>query len=646
LTPGLLIKNLSIYHKLFSFFVIISAMKSLINKPDPIRQIIAMLVGGVILFFAITLVWMVGYQLLYAGRIFPGVSVAGVDLSGLSPNDAALKLNQTLSYPLTGKILFRDGEQVWVASPVELGMVFDATASANAAYDNGRRGGFFTALAQQVNSRGSGSDVPPVILLDQRVAYSYLQNIATQMDRPTVEASLRVDGTNVVAEPGQVGRSLNLDATLIYLGAQLQTFRDGEVPLVVQETVPQFVDLSSQAEAARRILSQPLTMTIPGYVSGDPGPWTYDIPVLANLLTVDDVDNQMQVGLDKNVLRDSLNDLKVNIDRLPSNAKFVFNDESGAIEPIQESSIGRNLDVEASILAINEALARGEHNVTLRVDEQQPAVADTATGADLGITEQIISYTTYFYGSSSARIQNITAAAERYHGVLIAPGETFSMGSELGDVSLENGFAEALIIYGGRTIKGVGGGVCQVSTTLFRTVFNAGYPVVERYSHAYRVAYYEETPGGGIDPDLAGLDATVYFPLVDFKFQNDTPYWILMETYVNVGARTLTWKIYSTSDGRNVTWETTGPSNVVPALPPVFQENPDLKTNEIKQVDYAAQGADVTVTRTVWRNGSVYFTDEFRTHYEPWAAVCEYGPGTEDPERAAKKLQICVKPNT
>ncbi len=163
----------------------------------------------------------------------------------------------------------------------------------------------------------------------------------------------------------------------------------------------------------------------------------------------------------------------------------------------------------------------------------------------------IWSETSYFYGSSAERIQNIEAAARQYHGVLVAPGETFSMGAHLGDVSLDNGFAEALIIYGGRTIKGVGGGVCQVSTTLFRAVFNAGFPIVERTPHAYRVSYYEQNASGGVDPRLAGLDATVYFPLVDFKFTNDSPYWILMETYMGSGS--LTWKFYSTSDGRSVT---------------------------------------------------------------------------------------------
>ena len=614
------------------------------------KQILAALIGGFMLFLAIIITWTVGYQLLYAGRIFPGVSVAGVDISGLSPNDAALKLSQTLSFPITGKILFRAADRAWVASPAELGMVFDPSASALAAYEYGRSGGLFGALAGQVRAGGLGADVSPVLIFDQRVAYTYLQNIASQVNQPVVEASLRLDGTNVVAQPGQVGRLLNLDATLIYLGSQLQSFRDGEVALVIQEAAPKLLDVSSQADAARRILSQPLTITVPNYRDGDPGPWTYDIPVIANMIKVNVVENNgkadMQVGLDLAALRSSLNELKTYVDRQPQSARFIFNDETGQIEPIKASSVGRVMDVEASITAINDALLRGEHTVSVVVGEQQPAVVDTATGSELGITQQLISYTTYFYGSSAARIQNINAAATQFNGVLVAPGETFSMGSVLSDVSLENGFAEALIIYGGRTIKGVGGGVCQVSTTLFRTVFNAGFPVVERIPHAYRVSYYEKDASNNIDPDLAGLDATVYFPLVDFKFTNDTPYWILMETDVNVDARTLTWKLYSTPDGRSVTWDTTGPTNVVPPPAPIFEENPELSADQIKQVDYPAQGADVNVTRTVWRDGQVYFSDQFQTHYQPWAAICEYGPGTEDPKKTARKKELCLSPNT
>ena len=609
-------------------------------------QIVAALVSGFTLFFIIVLASTLSYQLLYAGRIFPGVSVAGVDLSGLSPSDAALKLNQTLSYPINGKILFRDGEKVWVATPAELGMVFDPSSSAMTAYGLGRSGGLFGSLSGQIRAGGFGANVAPVIIFDQRVAFQYLSQISAKIDQPTVEAGLSLDGTNVVAQPGQVGRELKIDATLVYLGAQLQTFSDGEVPLVVQEIQPQILDVSAQADMARQILSQPLTLSIPDANEGDPGPYVYNVQILANLLGVQRVPNGVQVVLNATGLRDLLAPVKQQVDRSASDAKFTFNDDTGQLDLIQDSKVGRAMDLDASIKAINDALLRGEHSVPLVIAEAQPQIAGTATGQQLGITQLIWSETSYFYGSSNERIQNIQAAAERFHGVLVAPGEVFSMGATMGDVSLENGFAEALIIFGGRTIKGVGGGVCQVSTTLFRGVFNAGFPIVERYSHAYRVPYYEMIASGAVDPNLAGLDATVYFPLVDFKFKNDSPYWILMETYVNVGARSLTWKFYSTKDGRSVTYQTTGPTNVVPAPAPLFEEKPDLKKNQMKQVDYAANGADVTVTRTVMKDGAVYFQDQVTTHYQPWQAVCDYGPDSKDPKKLANENNLCRTPST
>ncbi len=610
-------------------------------------QVVAAFISGMALFFAVIITWTLGYQLVYAGRIFPGVSVAGVNLSGMAPSDAAVKLNQALSFSTTGKILFRDGEKVWVASPAELGMVFDPSRSAVTAYKLGRSGGLFGALSGQIRAAGAGVSVPPVIVFDQRVAHFYLSQISTQVNQPLIEASLKLEGTNVVTQPGQVGRELKIDATLVYLSAQLQSFSDGEVPLVVQELQPQLLDLSAQADTARQILSQPLTLTVPNATGTDSGPYIYNPEVVANLVVaqrVPDGDQQdIRVLLNPRGLRDLLVPVKTQVDRLASDAKFIFNDETRQLDVMQESSVGRELDIDASIRAINEAVARGEHAVPLVINETQPRVAATMTGQELGITELIWAETSYFYGSSAERIQNIEAAARQYHGILVAPGETFSMGAHLGDVSLDNGFAEALIIYGGRTIKGVGGGVCQVSTTLFRAVFNAGFPIVERTPHAYRVSYYEQNASGSVDPRLAGLDATVYFPLVDFKFTNDTPHWILMETYMGSGS--LTWKFYSTSDGRSVTYDTTGPTNVVSAPSPLFEENPELKKNEMKQVDWAANGADVSVTRTVWKDGAVYFQDTVTTHYEPWQAICQYGPDSKNPEKLAAEKDLCRGPS-
>jgi vancomycin resistance protein YoaR len=182
--------------------------------------------------------------------------------------------------------------------------------------------------------------------------------------------------------------------------------------------------------------------------------------------------------------------------------------------------------------------------------------------------------------------------------------------------------------------------VCQVSTTLFRTAFFGGYPIVERTPHAYRVYYYEQS-ASGYESNLAGLDATVYFPLVDLKFTNDRPYYLLMEVYVAPNSQRITWKFYSTDDGRSVDWATTGTLNVVPAPEALFQESPDIAKDEIKQVDWPADGADITVTRTVLRGGITLFSDVFQTHYQPWQAICEYGSGTEDPQGLARAEGLC-----
>jgi vancomycin resistance protein YoaR len=140
------------------------------------------------------------------------------------------------------------------------------------------------------------------------------------------------------------------------------------------------------------------------------------------------------------------------------------------------------------------------------------------------------------------------------------------------------------------------------------------------------VSYYELTAHGH-DSNLAGLDATVYFPLVDLKFTNDTPYWLLVEAYPS--ATHITFKFYSTSDGRTVEDTTTGLQNVVPAPEEVFRENPDLSKDETKQVEWAADGADITHTRHVYRDGQLLFQDSYYTHFEAWGAVTEYGPGTD-----------------
>lgn len=597
-----------------------------------LEQILRALLAGLVLFFLGLVILYITFQIQYSGRIFPGVESAGVDLSGLTEQEAAAQIAANMSFIQNGKIVLQDGSNLWQATPAALGFYFDPQTTAKNAMGIGRTGGLLSRVNAQMTIILAGKSVPPSVVFDQKAAQRYLLTLGEQINRPVIEASLGLNGADVVVRSGQVGRLLDVQSSLDRLTVQLLTLHDSVVPLAITETPPVILDVTQQAELARRMLSQPLVLTLPDAAAGDPGPWTFDPPTLAKMLSIERVADgtsaQYQVVVSSNALRAYLSDLVPAIKRVPQNARFTFNDDTHQLDLIQSSVYGRALDVEATIRAINEQLALNNHTMPLVLITEKPTVPDNVTAQDLGITELVSAQTSYFYGSDGSRVQNIITSAGRFHGLLIAPGETFSMANALGDITLDNGYAEALIILGGQTIKGVGGGVCQVSTTLFRTVFFGGFPVVERHAHAYRVYYYEKVAGNKVNASLAGLDATVYVPLVDFKFTNDTPYWLLMETYVNPSNSSITWKFYSTSDGRTVQWDTTGPINTVEPPEPLYKENSDLPEGKIKQVDWAAQGADVNVTRSVSRNGALYFSDSFATHYQPWQAIFEYGPGT------------------
>jgi len=597
----------------------------------PFQRGLVIFIGGVGLFILALVMYLIGFYFDYSGRIYPGVNMGWVDLSGKTPAEAALLLALQYDYPHSGQILLRDGGQTWVASPVEVGLALDPVRNAHLAYNLGRSGSLGERLGDQFQAWYHGLTLPLEMTFDQRIARHDLESIAAQVNIPTVEASLHVDGLDVLVQPGQIGRRVDIPATTAALETLTRSLMDGEIPLVVQEDPPVIMDVEEQARIARNIISAPLIVNYPGAEEGAPGPWAFAREDLADMLIIERVATpegvEYQVNLSDERLRNFLNEIAPDLAKREENARFIFDDDTRQLEVIQPAIYGQSVDVETTIQSLNARVLAGEHDVTLDMEYSTPEITDEATAEDLGITELVSSHTTYYYGSDSSRKQNIATAAERFHGLLIPPGATFSMGDVLGDVSLDTGYAEAWIIYGDRTIKGVGGGVCQVSTTLFRTVFFGGYPIEERHPHAYRVYYYEQTYGGGHDTQWAGLDATVYVPVVDFEFTNDTPYWLLMETYV--GNFYLTWKFYSTSDGRTVEWDTTGLTNKQDPPEPRYEENEDLDAGVIKQVDWSVEGADVTVTRDVWRNGEIIYEDTFQTHYMPWRAVCEYGPATE-----------------
>lgn len=314
---------------------------------------------------------------------------------------------------------------------------------------------------------------------------------------------------------------------------------------------------------------------------------------------------------------------KIQVD--PVDALFTF--QNGRVTAFKPSKNGQTVDIEelksqisSKFLTVVSSPKPQTLAIEIPVKVLKPKIT-TDKANNLGIKELLASGTSLFQHSIPNRIYNISLASTRLNGILVAPNEVFSFGRALGDVSAFTGYLQAYVIQNGKTILGDGGGVCQVSTTFFRALLNAGLPIVERHAHAYRVGYYEQD-------SPPGLDATVFVPSVDLKFKNDTGNYILIQTSIDPNVLRLTFELYGTKDGREVAIGKPVVTNETPAPPDVYQDDPTLPKGQIKQVDFAASGANVYFTRQVTKDGKMIISDKFVSDFQPWQAV--YLRGTKE----------------
>lgn len=297
----------------------------------------------------------------------------------------------------------------------------------------------------------------------------------------------------------------------------------------------------------------------------------------------------------------------------------LFQVQNKRVVAFKQSSDGKTIDFDKLQNELDEhtlnIISGKEKSVTLKIPIKtlKPNIP-TEKANNLGIVEEIGKGTSMFPHSIPGRVYNVALAASKINGVLVAPGEEFSFVKNLGDVSQYTGYKQAYIIQNGKTVLGDGGGVCQVSTTLFRALLNAGLPITKRTAHAYRVSYYEAD-------SAPGLDATVYYPSVDLRFKNDTGNYILIVEDTDTVNLAQTFTLYGKRDGREVTLTQPVVTNQIPAPEPSYQDDPTLPKGQIKQVDFAAAGATATFTRTVTKNGKPYIQETFTSVYRPWQAV-------------------------
>lgn len=305
------------------------------------------------------------------------------------------------------------------------------------------------------------------------------------------------------------------------------------------------------------------------------------------------------------------------------NALFKF--ENGKVTTFQPEKQGKQIEQDIAREKIDSAIQTLEtrlqsYTIEITVKTIEPEVTLSSIN-NFGIVEEIGQGVSDYSGSIPGRIHNLTLASSRLNGVLIPKGETFSFNQMVGDISAQTGYKPAYIISRGRTILGDGGGVCQVSTTLFRAALNAGLPILERVAHAYRVHYYEQD-------SQPGFDATIFNPSADLKIKNDTANAILIQTAIDTAHNKLTFTLYGKKDGRIAEisevklWDKRSPP------PPVYQDDPTLKRGITRQVDWPAGGAKASFHYSVVKEGEKIVDKDFFSSFRPWRAV--YLVGTAD----------------
>jgi vancomycin resistance protein YoaR len=481
-----------------------------------------------------------------------------------------------------------------------------------------------------------------VIVFDEAKVDTFVLEIAGIINTPPINASLNFDGNEAGYSESQAGRILDTGAVREQLLAGMSNLQPVNITLPILEIQPNVVDTSTAASEIRQIIESPITFYLNEPLEDtdvDLSRAVISTEELTSWLRIDPITNAdgslgHDVYIDENAVRNWLITYENKLYRQPVNARFYFNDDTRQLVLVETHINGRALDVDATTAKFMAQVENPNRAIAFVLKDIVPTVHAGATAADLGITELITENTTWFRGSSVERKHNISRAASNFYGIVVAPGETFSFNEHIGNISVEDGYETGLIIFGGRTIEGVGGGVCQVSTTIFQSAFWAGFPIEERWAHGYRVGYYDDGEG-------AGMDATIFNPVVDFRFTNNTPYHLLIENYYNEANESLTFKFYSTSMNRQVVKGNIQVSNVVPPNPDVWEFNPDLAEGEIEQVDWAVEGSTVRITREVFNeNGDTLYGEEtYESNYIPWQNVYQYGPGVSPPNSSSAPVQ-------
>jgi vancomycin resistance protein YoaR len=558
----------------------------------------------------------------YSGRIIANVSIQGLDLSQQSPEVAQAALRSRYGLFLQAPITFQFEGYTWQPSPTEIGIRLAIDEAVDHAYAAGRGADLYSSIPEALAIWRNGLDLPVRLVVDQRQLQSYLVRLARDVEISPQNAHVTILNGQLISAPAKIGRQVLADDTARDILVGLQQLQPQTVTLRTRELRPLIEDAGiAEAQQQLRALLQG-----PAILKAADQSWIWSPAELGALVQIarvpsnDGPTQRLAANLDRALLEQQIQQFSEAIDVAPIEPRLRFT--ANGLQITRAGQNGARLEVAQAVDQLNRDLWQNERTVELPVTVLQPQ-ARPDTLAKLGIGELVAQGKSSFEASAAYRVTNIQAGAAQMEGMLIAPGQEFSFNQTVGAIDESNGFTEGYAIIDGRTQQEWGGGVCQVSTTVFRAAFWAGLPITERNQHSFRIRWYEK-----FDP--IGMDAAIFTGPngYDLRFVNDTDDWLLMETVVNTTDEVLTVNLYGTNPGREVIQTPPVITKEVPApTKPRYVNDPKLPAGTLKQTDTARGGMDVRVGRIVKENGVVRYQDTFFSRFQPWPNIYARGTG-------------------
>jgi vancomycin resistance protein YoaR len=561
----------------------------------------------------------VALGLAFAGspaKLAGGVQIAGVDVGGLTAAEARASLERRFAALQGEPVTFVAGTRRFDLTPAQLGIDVDWAAAVETARREGEGFGPVRGF-RRLHTRIFGADIVPATQVSSAALAYAVGEIAKDVERPARDAALRLDGLTPVLVPAAAGQALDHAAAEGVIVRALASFARAPVGLPIGIASPRVTgaDLRPALAQARTALSAPVRLRV-GKTS-----WRLTRPRLAGLLVLPS-GGRARLAVGGAAAEQFLDRVADRFDRRPQDATFeVRGDGSVRVLP---GIYGRELDRVATAQAILTAAVAPGARVAIGSTRAAAPERTTAEAKAMGITGQLVAYSTAYAGSAD-RIHNLQLAISLLDGTLVSPGGSFSLNDAVGERTLERGFRVAPVIIGNEYEEDVGGGTSQVATTIFNAAWEAGLKISERNPHALYISRYP-----------LGRDATVNYPDLDLKFVNDTTKWILVKGWSTSSGITVA--LYGTPTGREVVSE--AGLLTVRGAPPIEKiEDPKLPKGERVVEAEGEPPRSVTVTRKVYLpSGELLYDETWSTSYRGEKRVVRIGTKVEkEPAEKAKQ---------